>query len=75
MGRGSADALHTWIECAKLAFADRDACYGDPLFTVVPQDELLSPEYATRRRTLIEGAEIATHMPPSGLALWKNGAF
>ena len=25
MGRGSADALHTWIECAKLAFADREA--------------------------------------------------
>jgi gamma-glutamyltranspeptidase/glutathione hydrolase len=28
MGHNSADYLHTWIECAKLAFADREAYYG-----------------------------------------------
>ncbi|NRA08920.1 MAG: gamma-glutamyltransferase family protein [Myxococcales bacterium] len=54
MGRGSADALHTWVEVAKLAFADREACYGDPDFCEVPLEELLSPEYAARRRALVD---------------------
>ena len=30
MGHNSAEYLHTLIECAKLAFADREAYYGDP---------------------------------------------
>ena len=29
-GQNSADALHWVIECAKLAFADREGSYGDP---------------------------------------------
>ena len=32
LGHNSADYLHLVIECAKLAFADREAYYGDPLF-------------------------------------------
>ena len=36
---GGADALHLWLETAKLAFADRDACYGDPRFADVPIDD------------------------------------
>jgi gamma-glutamyltranspeptidase/glutathione hydrolase len=28
----SADFVHTVVECAKLAFADRDTFYGDPDF-------------------------------------------
>lgn len=57
----SADYLHTWIECAKLAFADREAYYGDPLFDEVPFDVLLSKEYAARRRNLI-GAEASLEL-------------
>jgi gamma-glutamyltranspeptidase/glutathione hydrolase len=53
MGRASADALHTWAECAKLAFADRDACYADPDFADVPLSRLLSREYADERRALV----------------------
>ena len=56
MGHNSADFLHTWIESAKLAFADREAYYGDPLFDDVPMDVLLSKEYAARRRDLIGDA-------------------
>ena len=54
MGHNSADYLHTLIECAKLAFADREAYYGDPLIDDVPFEQLLSPEYAACRRGLVE---------------------
>jgi gamma-glutamyltranspeptidase/glutathione hydrolase len=57
MSHNSADYLHTLIECAKLAFADREAYYGDPAFDAVPFDVLLSKEYAANRRKLVgEGA-------------------
>lgn len=50
---GSAEHLHTVVECAKLAFADREAWYGDPDHVDVPLDDLLGREYAARRRTLV----------------------
>ena len=50
-----AEFAHTVVECAKLAFADRDAWYGDPTFGTVPVDELLGPTYTERRRTLLGG--------------------
>jgi gamma-glutamyltranspeptidase / glutathione hydrolase len=53
MKPGSAEFIHTVTECAKLAFADREAWYGDPRFTDVPLDELLSPQYAAQRRELV----------------------
>jgi gamma-glutamyltranspeptidase/glutathione hydrolase len=56
MGHASAEYVHTVTECAKLAFADREAWYGDPEFVDVPIDELLSSEYADERRTLIGDA-------------------
>ncbi len=49
MGHNSADYLHTWIETAKLAFADREAYYGDPDFDAVPFDVLLSASYGLTR--------------------------
>ena len=52
MGPGP-DYVHTVVECAKLAFADREAWYGDPDFTDVPLDALLSPAYADERRGLV----------------------
>ncbi len=54
MGPGSAELIHTVTECAKLAFADREAWYGDPRCGDVPLPELLSAEYAARRRGLVE---------------------
>ena len=53
MRHNTADYLHTWVEAAKLSFADREAYYGDPLFDDVPFDMLLSEEYAEQRRGLI----------------------
>jgi gamma-glutamyltranspeptidase/glutathione hydrolase len=54
MQHNSAEYLHTVVEAVKLAFADRDAHYGDPKFSSLPERELLSSEYAAQRRTLID---------------------
>lgn len=53
MGPGSADWVHTIVESSKLAFADREAWYGDPRFSDVPMADLLSAEYTDARRRLI----------------------
>ncbi len=53
MGHASAEYVHTVTECAKLAFADREAWYGDPAFFDVPIDTLLSRAYADERRRLV----------------------
>ncbi|HWI26655.1 MAG TPA: gamma-glutamyltransferase family protein [Stellaceae bacterium] len=47
------DFVHTVVESAKLAFADREAWYGDPDFVDVPTAALLSADYARGRRALI----------------------
>ncbi|PYV07502.1 MAG: gamma-glutamyltransferase, partial [Acidobacteria bacterium] len=53
MHHNSADYIHTVVEASKLAFADREAYYGDPEFVSVPLRGLLSKEYAAERRRLI----------------------
>jgi gamma-glutamyltranspeptidase / glutathione hydrolase len=63
MGLGSADYLHTIIECSKLAFADREAWYGDPDHFDVPLDALLSPSYVDERRALI-GEDASLELRP-----------
>jgi gamma-glutamyltranspeptidase/glutathione hydrolase len=63
MGPGSADFIHTVTECGKLAFADREAWYGDPDFTDVPVKALLSAEYAESRRRLA-GPEASAELRP-----------
>ncbi len=50
---GTADFVHTVVEAAKLAFADREAWYGD--HPDVPLAELLDPAYTADRRALITG--------------------
>jgi gamma-glutamyltranspeptidase / glutathione hydrolase len=45
--------IHTVVECAKLAFADREAWYGDPRCADVPMAALLSADYAAQRRRLV----------------------
>ena len=54
MGHNSPEYLHTVVEATKLAFADRDRYYGDPKFSKIPEETLLSREYATERRKLID---------------------
>jgi gamma-glutamyltranspeptidase/glutathione hydrolase len=63
MDRNGADFIHTVVECAKLAFADREAWYGDPLSVEVPLDALLADEYVAQRRGLV-GAEASVQLRP-----------
>jgi gamma-glutamyltranspeptidase/glutathione hydrolase len=63
-GAGSADALHTWTECAKLAFADREACYGDPRFVEVPLEVLFSDSYTDERRKLVDLEHASLELRP-----------
>jgi gamma-glutamyltranspeptidase/glutathione hydrolase len=65
MRHNSADYLHVLIECAKLAFADREAYYGDPDFDNVPIDQLLSKEYAGHRREEIDDSASEAMRPGS----------
>jgi len=67
MGAGSTDLVHTVTECAKLAFADREAWYGDPRQTSVPLAELLSAGYADQRRALV-GPEASADLRPGAPA-------
>jgi gamma-glutamyltranspeptidase/glutathione hydrolase len=53
MGFGSADYIHHFVEAKKLAFEDRAKYYADPAFNDLPVEELISKEYASRRRELI----------------------
>jgi gamma-glutamyltranspeptidase/glutathione hydrolase len=55
--------VHTVIECAKLAYADREAWYGDPDFVDVPMATLLSPAYNDERRKLI-GERASVELQP-----------
>ncbi|KFC64157.1 putative gamma-glutamyltranspeptidase [Bosea sp. LC85] len=53
MGPASPEFIHHVTEAMKLAFADREAYYGDPDFVKVPMATLLSEDYARGRRNLI----------------------
>ena len=53
MGFGSADYLHVFTEAGQLAFADRARFYADPSFAPAPVEELISEEYAAKRRAMI----------------------
>jgi gamma-glutamyltranspeptidase / glutathione hydrolase len=69
---GSEEYIHVATEAMKLAYADRDAYYGDPNFTKVPADELLSKAYGKQRYELI--GEMASLDFRPGKVKGANGA-
>jgi gamma-glutamyltranspeptidase/glutathione hydrolase len=81
MDPGGSDFVHVVIESSKLAFADREAWYGDPDYVDVPLDELLSPEYNDERRALISdvaSADLVSGSPGGRAPLmpgFATGAF
>ncbi|HYT87131.1 MAG TPA: gamma-glutamyltransferase [Gemmataceae bacterium] len=54
LGHNRPDTIHLTAEALKLALADRDMHYADPLFSDVPIAELLSTRYTELRRPLID---------------------
>ena len=67
MGHNSPEYLHTVIEAVKLAFADRDRYYGDPKFSKIPEETLLSKYYAAERRKLIDPEHASMESRPGDL--------
>jgi len=59
-----ADYLHLLVEAMKLAFADRDAYYGDPDFVEVPLARLLSDEYNAGRARLMDPRRASLEQRP-----------
>lgn len=59
MGFGSAEYIHHFTEAKKLAFEDRAKYYADMDFNKLPIDQLISKEYATKRRKLINSNRAA----------------
>ncbi len=53
MGFSSAEYLHHFIEAKKLAYEDRAHHYADMQHANVPLERLISKEYATERRKLL----------------------
>jgi len=69
MGFGSADHVHAFVEAKKLAFEDRARWYADPDFAEIPVAELISKEYAARRRARIRPDRAARSQPAGNPAL------
>jgi gamma-glutamyltranspeptidase / glutathione hydrolase len=72
LGHNSTGYLHRVTEAVKLAFADREAYFGDPRVIEVPINALLSGDYARKRRELIRPEKAWPEMPPPGDP--RNGA-
>jgi gamma-glutamyltranspeptidase/glutathione hydrolase len=64
LGHNTPDYIHTVVETAKLAFADREKFYGDPAFVKVPLEKLLSKAYADERRKLVDPKKASLEMRP-----------
>ncbi|QJW90198.1 gamma-glutamyltransferase [Spirosoma taeanense] len=69
LGHNSADYLHLLVEAKKLAFEDRARYYSDPDFGKIPLDWLLSKEYGTQRRKLIDPVKASEHLDAGEPAL------
>jgi gamma-glutamyltranspeptidase/glutathione hydrolase len=63
MERDAAELLHLMIEAKKCVYEDRARYYADPAYADVPVDELISPEYAARRRKQIVRSAAAIRVP------------
>ena len=66
LGHNSVGYLHRITEAVKLAFADREAYFGDPRIIDVPIDAMLSRDYAKKRREMIRPDKAWPEMPPAG---------
>jgi len=64
MGHNSAPYLHHLIEAKKIAYEDRARYYADPDFSSVPVAALLSKDYASERRKLLNPTHASRRIDP-----------
>jgi gamma-glutamyltranspeptidase/glutathione hydrolase len=72
------DFVHIVTEAIKLAWADREAYYGDPAHTGIPLEALLSDAYGAERAALIDPARASTEQRPGrlpGFEGWADAAI
>ncbi len=72
-GHDSAQALHVMIEAKKLAYADLARYVGDPKFSRIPVEQLISKDLAKKRADLIDPNHAHCDVLPSSLAENMNG--
>lgn len=66
LGHNSPEYLHVVAEAIKLAAADRERYLGDPKFTDVPVELLLSDAFAETRRSKIDLKRATPDLPEAG---------
>src|SRR4029078_7366958 len=66
---------HTLIEATKLAFADRNRYIADPAFSKGPVTELLSKDYAAKRRALINPNKALDAPPPGEINVGSDTTY
>jgi gamma-glutamyltranspeptidase/glutathione hydrolase len=71
-GQNSVKALHVMIEAKKLAYADLIQYIGDPRFSHIPVDQLLSKDLAKKRADFIDPNKAHCGVLPSQLSAKLN---
>jgi len=71
-GHNSVDALHVMIEAKKLAYADMYKYVGDPRFTPMPVQQLISKDLGEKRAKLIDMSKAACQVVPSNIVAELN---
>ena len=66
-GFHSSKSLHAMMEAKKLAYADMLRYIGDPAFSKLPVEQLLSKSHAASRAALIDPAKAACRVDPAKL--------
>jgi len=66
-GPHSPGEIHTRIEAMKLAYADAKKYDGDPRFSKIPVEQLLSKDYAAKRAALIDPSRANCTVAPGAL--------
>lgn len=75
MGHNSAAYIHHLVEAKKIAFEDRARFYADPEFADVPVAELISREYADRRRPLLDPHRAGEHFDAGDPRAGRGGTI
>lgn len=73
LGHYTPDYLHIMLESAKTAFADRRTYYGDPAFTRIPYDTLVSKEYGRQLAERIDMNRASAGLEPGDVSKLGGG--